>query len=320
MEPKDYLPEHDQDLLLAKAIGKVNEGSLSIQDINDPLMDILQSYKTSTSQEHISIDTSALWNSIDKNTRPVKATVTPLHRKRNTYSTWAIAASILIAVFAGMFWLINLNSPTLIGETDSQLATITLKDGSSVTLRPYSKLWETTYSDDVHQYSLTGEGYFEVMSNPDRNFVVEAGDGRVTVLGTKFVLSDWGATSSVFLEEGSVRFEALDGSSSIILSPGEKSSIANGTVQSNTTATIEIHKDWLNNVIVADGLTVASVFAELEQHYNIQLGSEVNIFSDSLGGSYNLDSIEQTLNDIGTVLDGTFTKVGTNHYRFVSLK
>lgn len=322
METKDYLPEQDQDLLLAKSIGKVNEGSLLVSDIDDSLVDILQDYKTAESSREASynIDSDTLWASIDKEvSAPKQAKITPLPRRNNTFATWAIAASVLVAVFAGIFWLNNMDNTILVAQTGAELAVVTLDDGSKVTLRPNSKLWQKAYSAEEQNYKITGEAYFEVTSNPSRNFIVEAGDGRVTVLGTKFVLSDWGTTSSVFLEEGSVRFENLDGSSSTILVPGQSSIIQNGMVQPSTASAIETHKDWLENTIVLDGQTVAFVFAELEQHYNISLGSETDIYSEVLGGSYTLENIEQTLQDIGTVLGGTFKKTGKQTYRFVAI-
>lgn len=84
----------------------------------------------------------------------------------------------------------------------------TLPDGSKVTLNAGSTLEypEDIDKNDYRTVELSGEAHFEVTHNPEKPFIVSAGDYRVEVLGTSFYVNTKGPDGKVqvILIEGSV--------------------------------------------------------------------------------------------------------------------
>jgi len=81
---------------------------------------------------------------------------------------------------------------------------VTLEDGSFVRLAEGSTLreWEV---DGRREVSLDGRAFFAVIRDEAKPFVVRAGSGQVTVLGTRFQVDTEGAEVEVVVVEGLVR-------------------------------------------------------------------------------------------------------------------
>jgi len=320
MNTQDFLPDNDVDLRLAKNLEEYRLEGKKLSGIQDPIINPLLNYKKSYQQagEQVNLDSKRIWNTIESDTLDKSAKITPIH-KHYEFFRWAVAAAIVIAAFTGIFWFNNLNKPVLLAETQNSAEQISLKDGSFATLRPYSKLYEISYNDTRQVYSLEGEVYFEVNSDANREFIAENEAGRVIVLGTKFLFRDWGNQSAVYLEEGRVRFETKDQQSSVILSPGEFSSISGNSITPPVEQPVGLHKDWLTQTLVLDNQQIRYVIAEIEQHYNIEINGLENA-TDTLGGSIQLDDLAKTLEDLGIVIGGTFRKTGNSEYTFIELQ
>lgn len=127
---------------------------------------------------------------------------------------WAIGTAGAVAAAMVLFFLLNPNTPDFkplsapiiatyesdIGEVKSLL----LADGSEVTLGPRAAI-ETQFSEDKRIVRLTtGAAFFEVASDKDRPFTVQAGDLTATVLGTKFDVRSNAGTYRVGVAEGKV--------------------------------------------------------------------------------------------------------------------
>ena len=133
--------------------------------------------------------------------------------RRRPLLRYAVAASVLVVALG--FTLINgLNSPatysadyaTAFGERRH----VTLPDGSVVELNSRSRL-QVRYAKDRRSLELTaGEAMFSVEHDRHRPFVVEAGNGRITVTGTRFdVRRDVGETR-VVVEQGTVKVQGRE--------------------------------------------------------------------------------------------------------------
>lgn len=137
---------------------------------------------------------------------------------------WSIVAGLGLAVTVGALgWRFLQPAPqpftfaTVVGEQRS----VTLEDGSAVTLNTGSLL-ETRIGSDSRQLRLQqGEALFEVQPDKTRPFVVQAGGGSVTALGTRFQVRRHDGLSIVTLLEGSV--EVRDGEGhTVVLKPEEQ--------------------------------------------------------------------------------------------------
>ena len=315
----DQLPHNDPDLQLARQLGNQRADNSPLSDLDDPLIDQLLTYKKQKISD-ITIDTDdkkQVWDRIASATKPKSqsAKVTPLFSAKAI--RWASAAILLIGAIFSFVYLNYLNQPQIIAQSQSAIQTVTLSDGSSVTLRPHSTLLGIEKSATSHQYRLKGEAIFDVTSEPDRTFQVETALGKVTVLGTRFSVSSWGKQMQVFLDEGSIEIIPAQTQKPIVLSPGQSASInSNKQVTVFKEANPNEYFDWIDGELIFENKAAKDITAELEQQFNITITLPKSIADDSLSGQLSLNNLELTLQDLELVLNGTFSKTGDQSYIF----
>jgi transmembrane sensor len=120
----------------------------------------------------------------------------------------ALAASIALAV---VFWpaledsAAPIHFQTALGEQRS----VSLADKTRVVLNTDSSI-SVSYTDDQRHITLQrGEAWFDVTPNKQRPFHVDAGDARVTAIGTAFNVYLDGPDTDVIVTEGVVRVSEL---------------------------------------------------------------------------------------------------------------
>lgn len=127
-------------------------------------------------------------------------------------ATIGVAAALALAVGVATYFEVIVEQPdepavsaaayeTAVGER----STVTLPDGSTVVLNTASRV-ELDYTHATRGLTLTaGQALFEVVKDPDRPFVVTAGDRRIVAVGTAFdVRVDKDVGVQVTLIEGRV--------------------------------------------------------------------------------------------------------------------
>jgi ferric-dicitrate binding protein FerR (iron transport regulator) len=322
METVDFLPEDDQDLQLAEQLGIALESGEKISSIEHPLIQSLLTFKSQEIShiEDLQKDSSDIWDLIDSKTRTSKkANINSINTRSYNSWAWATAATVLIAAFLGIFCFTSFEESILIAESGDQIKKVTLADGSEISLRPHSSLYEIEVSDQKRAYKVSGEAFFNVSHDEDRPFSVEAVFGEVTVLGTKFNVSTWTGYTTVYLEEGSVRVNNIGGMEAI-LKPGERIDLYDSTISDPESSSVEQYKDWLNNTLVLNSTSVKEIIQELEHHFALTI--DISAFentSELISGSILLENTDQTLADLGVILGGTFREVNTDSYVFIPL-
>ncbi|MEX0298796.1 MAG: FecR domain-containing protein [Kordiimonas sp.] len=123
---------------------------------------------------------------------------------------WAQAIAACLAVVAVTAYLtfvpgeVPVTQATLYETAINKSRVVTLADGSILEIGADSEV-AVDYSDDVrHLTLLRGEAVFTVSKNPNRPFVVNAGIGSVTAIGTVFNVSKTGDEVAVRVLEGTV--------------------------------------------------------------------------------------------------------------------
>jgi transmembrane sensor len=110
-------------------------------------------------------------------------------------------ASVLALVAIGSWLWLAQGQPDYVTRI-AEVRELPLEDGSVVTLGPQSTM-DVTFSGNERRVTLAGgEAFFSVAPNPQRPFVVAAGDTLIRVTGTKF---------NVNYEGGRVRVTVLEG-------------------------------------------------------------------------------------------------------------
>jgi ferric-dicitrate binding protein FerR (iron transport regulator) len=171
----EITPEEKELLLQWKKASVDNEKQF------DELQKIWQAMDKTTSKHDIDIDTE--W-------RHLQVTLDQtMHRQVKTIPLSflvRVAAAVLIAFglfYFGWNFLTVKTVKTKITETNE----IVLPDGSRVTINADSKLtYKRDFGKESRILNLQGEAFFEVQKNPDRPFIIQAGNAEIKVLGTSF--------------------------------------------------------------------------------------------------------------------------------------
>ncbi len=158
-----------------------------------------------------------------------------------------------------------------------------LPDGSQVWLNAASSIsYPTAFTEAERSVTITGEAYFEIVSNATMPFRVRinapAGQKDIRVLGTHFNVKAYGdeTTVTTTLLEGSVRLtdggQGSSGGAGTILKPGEQGQWrADGTMQVDPHANIEEAVAWKNGLFHFEGADVAEVMRQLSRWYDVDV-------------------------------------------------
>lgn len=123
-------------------------------------------------------------------------------RARPRLLRWAFAASILIALIAGGWYLRP--SDSVYRTPVGGIAFVPMIDGSRVTLNTNSEI-RVAVTETERRVELTrGEAFFNVAKDPRRPFVVTAGKRRVIAVGTAFSVRQEKDDIRVIVTEGTV--------------------------------------------------------------------------------------------------------------------
>lgn len=115
----------------------------------------------------------------------------------------AMAAGVVLAVGLATHWLLDgrYDQATGVGEQ----RTVALSDGSTMWLNTASAADIRVNGQERHVRLARGEAYFDVARMPDRPFTVDAGEGRIVVLGTAFGVRREGSDVVVTVQRGRVQ-------------------------------------------------------------------------------------------------------------------
>jgi transmembrane sensor len=131
------------------------------------------------------------------------------------FSTQRIAASMVLAA-AACSWLgwrytqdwQSAHYATAVGARQQ----VALADGSVLTLNTATQLRTLVNQSGRKVWLEDGEAYFDIAHDKKHPFVVIAGDRRITVLGTRFVVRRQGEQVNVVVEEGRVQIASAQAS------------------------------------------------------------------------------------------------------------
>lgn len=136
---------------------------------------------------------------------------TQKHIARYRRTSWILAAAVCLLMATVGFLTVRTarESSYIVEAPHGGRSRTMLPDGTEVWLNACSRLTvPNDFPDSKRIVRLEGEGYFNVAKNGKRLFVVEAGETKTVVRGTKFNLSAYPEARSVRLsvEEGLVSF------------------------------------------------------------------------------------------------------------------
>lgn len=204
-------PDTDQHLLLDEAI------DLVIRLQNDPdnpvSVDMIQNWRA-RSPHH-----EQIWLRMDKaygvsgiilthQRREERRKTMGLSRRSFLIGGPVVLAAGGLAYSAGKELLLRARADAMTAK--GEIRTITLSDGSFVTLGPDSVIQLAYGTDRRDLILLRGMGFFEVAPDKSKPFSVLTGTVRITALGTAFDVSNDAGTVAVSVDHGVVEMQAPD--------------------------------------------------------------------------------------------------------------
>lgn len=200
--------------------------------------------------------------------RPVVASRGPRHRH-----VWAVAACVALAAVLGLRFgplLLSGEPESVQYVTGAQGRSIALEDGSKVSLDVASRIAVSLGRKRRSVELLEGRALFEVAHDAARPFVVRAGDGSITDVGTRFQVQREGNDVMVTLAEGIVavsRRDGQEGDQEARLKPGEQLSWSGDDAKwTLRPVDTEAALSWTHGRLIFRGTRLDEVVAEVNRY------------------------------------------------------
>lgn len=178
---------------------------------------------------------------------------------------WATAATVLIALMAA--WFVNtLSGQQRYSTPTGGLASIPLTDGSEITLNTATEVRVKFSEQERRVRLLQGEVFFEVVADPTRPFIVEAGAKRITVLGTQFSVRRDGEEVRVAVTDGKVRIDGDAAHPQPAAGTIARVSRTHVQVQQQVPKEVDQALSWRTGYLSFETTTLADAIAELNRY------------------------------------------------------
>lgn len=173
-------------------------------------------------------------------------------------------------------------------------------DGSRVELNTATVL-RTTSSDRVRHVELVeGEAYFDIARNEALPFIVDAGNTRVTVLGTEFSIHRTPGGIELMVLEGSVRLESGDDEAgervSLVLEAGAVARTGGDRsvlVERRGLDRLARETAWREGQLYFDETRLADVASEFNRYNHTRLViADPGLAGIPVGGTFRADNVE----------------------------
>jgi len=233
--------------------------------------------------------------------------------ERHVRKSWrAVAASILILAVAFGYYQYQKSSEIhpeplityITKETPLGVkATFLLPDGSSVKLNAGSTLqYPSQFDDEKREVFLTGEGFFDVIKDSSRAFIIHSQNVQTSVLGTEFNVR-------AYNNENQVKVAVISGLVKVSNSQNEEYFIEPSmmAVYDNESEVMETkpfdikqETGWYDGVLYFKEEELTKVFERLEAWYGVEIIIKGNQHINQIySGEYQNESLENVLKGIG---------------------
>lgn len=187
-----------------------------------------------------------------------------------------------------------------------------LPDSTVVWLNGGSRLvYPEKFSEVNRLVSIEGCGYFDVIPDEERPFIVQAGDVKLEVVGTSFNISNYTETGivDVALLTGKVKISVPIHEEDVVMEPDHfyeyRKAEQTGVLREVDS---RLYNQWINNKLVFDNRKLDEVFTVLEGWFNrkIHVSREVR---QKYGVSFTVrdESIEEVLKGLSKIVPIRYT-------------
>jgi transmembrane sensor len=191
--------------------------------------------------------------------------------KRRSAAKPIVGCILALATAGALFVMLDgpmrLTADAMSGTGD--MPVITLADGSSVQLNASSAIAHDFKDTSRAVRLLRGQAFFEVAPDAGRPFTVEAGDVRVTALGTAFDVRLGDTETDVTVTRHAVLVELADGKdTSLRVTEGEQAAYDHATLESTVRDKDSmLAAAWRRGQLVVDNAPLSYVVEEMRRHF-----------------------------------------------------
>lgn len=199
---------------------------------------------------------------------------------------WGMLAAACCAIFLICGFVLKLYSDNqrlirqskqliCINTGKHERVTVNLPDGTNVKLNSESSLsYAQDFGSEDRRVSLSGEAYFMVTHDAERQFVVNGEFLDVSVHGTTFNVNAYHDQREieVALVEGKVSVTTHDQDAiPVVLTPNTKAVYDKSTRRISVRPTSMIETAWINDVLVFKSQTIGDVLRVLEKKFDVKI-------------------------------------------------
>jgi len=216
-----------------------------------------------------------------------------------------IAAAIIFAI-VGVYFIQYLLSDQIV-KTGGEIATLTLPDGSEVSVNAHSKIkYDKQFSNRERKIKLSGEAYFSVKRDTSRPFIVETSHVLVEVLGTAFNVDETPVKyTEVLVAEGTVRVTPKQHpDKAIILNKGETARFFNNTNElKKFTRVDENNIAWKTGTLKFRNRKLSYIIRKLNKTFQADItATSAEILDCRMTTTFENQPLEEVLNVVAATL------------------
>lgn len=235
----------------------------------------------------------------------------------------SIAASFLlfISIGFGTFYSKLFTAQPLaetIQVSSDQQQEIVLPDGTQIRLNAGAKLsYSSNFaSENIRQVTLSGEAFFEVAKNPEKPFVIDAGQSEVKVLGTVFnVKTRQGNNAVVAVQEGKVSFKGKEQTEGIILIANEVGVLAKDGNVRRIDQPSQNYFSWFNHFLEFDNMPLPQVVEQLKAIFDTEIElSNPNLKNKYFTAYMKGKSADEVMNQLALSLELKLEKIDGKYF------
>jgi transmembrane sensor len=211
------------------------------------------------------------------------------HAPAAAWAARAAGVAVLGLALAGLWSLTRDES------AKGERATMSMADGSRLTLNTATRLRTALTASSRTVWLDEGEAHFEVARDARRPFVVQAGEQRVTVLGTRFSVRREGQRLRVSVLEGRVRVQPERNQRGAVLNGGDLALVEpdHVIVARRTARQLQDELAWLDGKLVFDQATLGEVAQEFNRYNRRPLVIEDEAVAGiRVGGAFDVHNVE----------------------------
>lgn len=261
----------------------------------------------------------ALWSDLDDAAAlPRDATIVRLAPRRRPAWAWPVGVAASVALAAAVafgVWSLRAPAPAVYQTATGQTQTIALADGTHIRLNSGSRIVVVLGRRERHVEMADAEAAFDVAKDPNRPFVIDAGDRRIRVVGTEFDVLHHAGLFKVAVRRGIVEVRANDAPKDAPpvarLVRGQALSHRQGLAGDRVTS-VDPNRafSWTEGRLVYDDARLADVAADLERYGQSRIVVAPDASNLRLTAVLNIDAQDDMIRRLAGFLPITAVREG----------